>query len=84
MNNLMLDKLTQVVFNTFMGIVSSGKNPEMILNNMIKQNPERNIIMNQYQQSGLNPENFFVQYFKQMGVDLSPLINTVKQSNIKF
>lgn len=76
MNNNALQMLMQ--------LMGAKQNPNTILNNMISKNPQANIIMNQIQQSGMNPKQFLEQYAKQNNIDLKPYYDMFSQNGIKL
>lgn len=67
-----------------MQLMGAKQNPNTILNNMISKNPQANIIMNQIQQSGMNPKQFLEQYAKQNNIDLKPYYDMFSQNGIKL
>lgn len=66
-----------------MQMMSSG-NPQQMMQNMVRQNPQINAILNQQKQSGMSMEQFTRQYAKQNNIDLNPMINAMKQRGMKF
>ena len=52
-------------------------------NDLIKQNPQAQILFNQMQQSGMSVKDFTMQYAKNNGIDIQPLINMMSQKGIK-
>ena len=46
----------------------SGGNPQQIVQNMVKQNPQLNAILNQAKNSGLTMEQYARQYAKQNNI----------------
>ena len=68
---------------TLMQMMSMGNNPEAIVNNMIRQNPQMRAIFNQQKNSGMSMKDFTMQLAKQQGVDIEPMIQMLNQRGIK-
>lgn len=66
-----------------MQLMSSG-NPQQMMQNMARQNPQVNAILNQQRQSGMSMEQFTRQYAKQNNIDINPMLNAMKQRGMKF
>ena len=66
-----------------MQLMSSG-NPQQMMQNMARQNPQINAILNQQRQSGMSMEQFTRQYAKQNNIDINPMLNAMKQRGMKF
>jgi len=66
-----------------MQMMSGGGNPQMILQNAIKQNPQFNALLNQQKQSGMSMEQFVRQLAQQNGVDINPMVQFLNQRGIK-
>lgn len=71
------------LMNGLMQILSMGSNPQQIVTNMIRQNPQANAVISQAQQSGMSMEQFARQYAKQNGIDLEPILNTLRQRGMR-
>ena len=69
--------------NNIMGLITGG-NPQAMVQNLIRQNPQLSALMNQMQQSGMSPKDFVMQYAKQNNMDINPLMNMLKQRGMKF
>ena len=67
-----------------MQIMSSGKNPQQIVQGMMRQNPQFNAILNQQKQSGMSMEQFVRQYAKQNNIDINPMLNMLSNNGDKF
>ncbi len=65
-------------------MVMGGNNPEIIINQMIQQNPQLSILLNQARQSGMNPRDYTLQYAKQNNINIQPLIDMFAQNGIKL
>lgn len=66
-----MDNLT----NILMQFLSSGGNPQQIAENLIKQNPQLNAVLNQARNSGMSMRDFTMQYAKQNGINLQPMLD---------
>ena len=53
-------------------------------NDLIKQNPQAQILFNQMQQSGMSIKDFTLQYARQNNINLEQIINVISQRGIKF
>lgn len=69
--------------NSLMAFINGAKNPEQMVEGMIKNNPQMNAVLQQVQQSGMSMKDFTMQYAKQNGIDIQPLINMMSQKGIK-
>ena len=61
----------------------SGGNPQVMLQNAMKQNPQLQAILNQQKQSGMSMEQYVRQLAQQNGVDINPMIQFLNQRGIK-
>lgn len=62
----------------------ASKNPQQMMENMMRQNPQVNAIMNQQRQSGMSMEQYARQFAKQNNIDIEQMINTLKQRGMMF
>lgn len=67
-----------------MQLMMGGNNPQAIISNMMKTNPNAQAIMNQMKQSGMSPKQFVQQYAKQNNMDISQMVNMMKNKGIKL
>ena len=67
-----------------MQLMSSGNNPQQIVQNMMRQNPQFNAMLNQQKQSGMTMEQFARQYAKQNNIDIDSMANMLRNSGAKF
>ena len=67
-----------------MQLMQMGNNPNAIVQNAIRQNPQLSFILNQMQTSGLSPQQYVMQYAKQMNIDIQPLISMLNQNCMKL
>lgn len=72
------------MLNNLLQSLSVVQNPNQILQNYARQNPQINIILNQMQSSGMSPKQYVMQYAKQNNIDIRPLINMLSQRGIKL
>ena len=61
----------------------SGGNPQQMLQNAMKNNPQLGAILNQQKQSGLSMEQYVRQIAKQQNVDINPMVNFLRQRGLK-
>ena len=72
-NNLMM----------LMQMLQGGNNPQVLIQNMMKNNPQLNGIVQQAQKSG-DVKKFVMQYAKQRNIDIEPLMKMVNDRGIKM
>ena len=72
------------VLNIFNQLLSSGQNPQQIINNVLMQNPNYQMVFNQIRSSGLSVKDYVIQYARQNNIDLQPIFNLVNQKGIKL
>lgn len=70
--------------NVLMQMMNMGNNPQTILQNVIRQNPQYQVALNQMQSSGLSPRDYVMQYARQCNIDLQPMINVLAQNGMKL
>ena len=70
--------------NAVLQMLSAGGNPQVLLQNLMKQNPQFVAMLNQQKQSGLSMEQFVRNYAQQNNIDLEPMLNTLRQRGMKF
>ena len=61
----------------------SGGNPQAMLQNAVKQNPQLQAVLNQQKQSGMSMEQYVRQLAQQNGVDINPMVQFLRQRGIK-
>lgn len=59
-------------------------NPQIVIQNMINQNPQARVLFNQMQQSGMSSKDFVLQYARQNNIDINPMIQMLSQRGIKL
>ena len=67
-----------------MQLMQMGNNPNAIIQNAVRQNPQYNFILNQMYTSGLSPQQYVMQYAKKMNIDIAPFINMLNQNGIRL
>ena len=72
-NNLMM----------LMQMLQGGNNPQVLIQNMMKNNPQLNGIVQQAQKSG-DVKKFVMRYAKQRNIDIEPLMKMVNDRGIKM
>lgn len=70
--------------NNIFQMLLSGMNPNQIMQNVIRQNPQAQVILNQMQQSGMTPQQYVEQLAKQNNINLNPMLNMLRQRGFKF
>lgn len=61
-----------------------GRNPQEIMSNLVRQNPQINMVLNQMNQSGMNSKQYVMQYAKQNNIDINPMINMMSSFGIRL
>lgn len=74
----------QSLLNNVLNMLNIAKNPNQIIEELIKRNPQANILLNQMKNSGLSPQNFVKQYAKQNNINLEPVLQGLNQNGIKL
>lgn len=87
MNN-QLNMLMQLIFsglnqNQFISQIV-GLNANQVISQIVSENPQANAILNQVQKSGIPTKEYVLQYAKQRNIDISPLLNALKNNGIKL
>lgn len=70
--------------NNIMQMLMSGANPNQIMQNVIRQNPQAQIILNQMQQSNMTPQQYVMQLAKQNNININPVLNMLRQRGFKL
>ena len=60
--------------NNLMQMINTVKNPQVIMQQMVQQNPQLQVMLNQAQASGMTPEQYARQFAKQNNIDIEPLL----------
>lgn len=69
--------------NSLMSLIGGANNPQQMVQGMIKNDPRMNAVFQQVKQSGMSMKDFTMQYAKNNGIDIQPLINMMSQKGIK-
>lgn len=69
--------------NSLMALLNGANNPQQMVEGMIKNNPQMNAVFQQVQQSGMSMKDFTMQYAKNNGINIQPLLNMMSQKGIK-
>lgn len=75
--------MNNIDMNSLMTLINGANNPKQMVEGMIKNNPQMNAVFQQVQQSGMSMKDFTMQYAKNNGIDIQPLINMMSQKGIK-
>lgn len=75
--------MNNIDMNSLMTLINGVNNPKQMVEGMIKNNPQMNAVFQQVQQSGLSMKDFTMQYAKNNGIDIQPLLNMMSQRGIK-
>ena len=67
-----------------MQMLANGGNPQQIIQNMMKNNPQFNAVLNQVRQSGMSMEQYARQYAKQNNIDIDQMVNGLRNKGMKF
>lgn len=72
------------MMEALMQLLSMGNNPQQILQKIVPTDPRAQAIINQMQQTNMNPQQFVEQYAKQNNINLKPFIDFMKSRGIKL
>lgn len=72
------------IINSIMQLMQMGQDPNVLVQNMIKQNPQLSVLMNQQQQSGMDWKAFVMQLARQNNVDITPILQSFQQKGIRL
>ncbi len=61
----------------------NGGNPQVVLQNILNQNPQARLLMNQMQNSGLSAEQYVRNLAKQYNVNIEPIIQSFRNKGFK-
>ena len=75
--------MNNVDINLLMGLLTGGNNPEQMVQGLIQSNPNMNAVFQQAKQSGMSMKDFTLNYAKQNGINIQPLINMMSKNGIK-
>ena len=71
--------MNQNAMQFLMQMLSSGGNPQQVIQNMMQNNPQMNAVLNQVKQSGMSMEQYARQYAKQNNINIDQMLNTLKK-----
>ena len=72
------------IISSIMQLLQLGQSPEVLIQGMVKQNPQLQILFNQQQQSGMDWKSFAVQLARQQNVDITPILQGFQQKGIRL
>jgi hypothetical protein len=75
--------MNNIDMNSLMALLNGANNPQQMVEGMIKNNPQMNAVFQQVQQSGMSMKDFTMQYAKNNGINIQPLLNMMSQKGIK-
>ena len=81
MQNPMLNQLNQsrmMPIKNMFNMVKAAKNPQMMLNQMMSQNPQFNQVMNYINSNGGDPKTAFYNMAKEKGVDPEQILSQLR------
>ena len=67
-----------------MQMLSSGSNPQQIIQNMMRQNPQMNAVLNQARNSGMTMEQHARQYAKQNNINIDQMVDAFRRNGVRF
>ena len=71
--------MNQNAMQFLMQMLSSGGNPQQVMQNMMQNNPQMNAVLNQVKQSGMSMEQYARQYAKQNNINIDQMLNTLRK-----
>lgn len=74
----------QMLINNIANMLHMTNNPNQIIEQMIRTNPQANILLNQMKNSGMTPQQYVMQYAKQNNINIQPILNGLSQKGIKL
>lgn len=72
------------LINSIMQLMQMGQSPEVLIQNMVRQNPQLQVMFNQQQQSGMDWKSFVMQLARQQNVDITPVLQSFQQKGIRL
>ena len=75
--------MSNIDMNLLMNLISGTSNPQQLVQGMAQNNPNVNAVLQQVKQSGMSIKDFTMQYAKNHGIDIQPLLNMMSQRGIK-
>lgn len=69
---------------SIMQLMQMGQSPEVLIQNIVRQNPQLQVMFNQQQQSGMDWKAFAMQLARQQNVDITPVLQSFQQKGIRL
>lgn len=66
--------------DAFLNFINSINNPNLYVQQLLKQNPAANSLLQQLQQSGKSPQEIATQLAQQKGIDLNQVMNKIRRN----
>lgn len=67
-----------------MQAMSGQGNPQQMVEQIARNNPQANAMLNQMRQSGMTPQQFTMQYAKQHNINIQPMLDMMRRNGLKF
>lgn len=67
-----------------MQAISGQGNPQQMVEQIARSNPQANAMLNQMKQSGMTPQQFTMQYAKQHNINIQPVLDMMRKNGLKF
>ena len=67
-----------------MQAMSGQGNPQQMVEQIARNNPQANAMLNQMRQSGMTPQQFTMQYAKQHNINIQPMLDMMRKNGLKF
>lgn len=64
-------------------LMQNGGNPQQVLQNMLRSNPQMQQVINQMKSSGLGAEQYVRNLARQYNIDIEPMIQSFKQRGFR-
>lgn len=74
----------QNIITSILQIMQTGNNPDVLLNNLAKQNPQVRALLNQKRQNNMSYQDLVVQLAKQNNINLTPILQGLNNNGIKM
>ena len=75
--------MNNIDMNLLMGLITGGNNPTQMVENMARNNPNANAVLQQARQSGMSMKDFTLNYAKENNINIQPLIDAMSKRGIK-
>lgn len=67
-----------------MQAMSGQGNPQQMVEQIARSNPQANAMLNQMRQSGMTPQQFTMQYAKQHNINIQPMLDMMRKNGLKI